>query len=157
MPYVQTSFLNLPVTDLTRSLEFYTSLGFVQNHTFSNADSAMISLPVPTHFDTPHASPIKIMLLTHNFFNKFLPSDRKLSDAKSTAQMLMCFSRESKQAVDEMIKKAEDAGAKVDIRGKNKTEEECEDAGMYGRVFEDSDGHIVELMYMPPETYEGKE
>ena len=158
MPYVQTTILNLPVSDLPRSLAFYTSLGFVQNHSFSNSNSAMISLPIPTHFATPHESPIKIMLLTYDFFKTFLPSNRSLADAKTTAQMSFCIGRESKEAVDAFLKKAEEAGAKVDIREMNEVERKMEkEARIYGRVFEDFDGHVVEGLYMPVEMYEGKE
>ncbi|KIW35699.1 uncharacterized protein PV07_02383 [Cladophialophora immunda] len=158
MPYVQTTFLNLPISDLSQSIAFYTSLGFVQNHTFSSSTSAMVSLPIPTHFATPHESPIKIMLLCHDFFNTFLPPNRTLADAKKTTQMLFCVSRESREAVDEMVEKAAESGAKVDICKKNEAQEKAEkDSGMYGRNFEDPDGHIVEVVYMPVQCYEGKE
>ncbi len=158
MPYVQTTYLNLPVSDLSRSLAFYTSLGFVQNHFFSDSKSAMISLPIPEVFDKPHESPIKIMLMSHDFFKTFLPSSRSLADSKTTAQMLFCLSRESKEAVDDLLKKAEEGGAKIDIRGMTDAEKRMEEKGkMYGRVFEDVDGHIVEVVYMPLEYYEGKE
>ena len=98
------------------------------------------------------------MLLSHDFFKTFLPSNRSLADAKTTAQMLFCLSRESKEAVDELLKKAEEGGAKIDIRGRNEMEKKMEEEeAMYGRVFEDLDGHVVEVVYMPVEMYEGKE
>ncbi|KIW77642.1 hypothetical protein Z517_07474 [Fonsecaea pedrosoi CBS 271.37] len=158
MPYAQTIFLNIPVSDLTRSIAFYTSLGFVPNHTFSSDSSIMMSLPVPTHFASPHESPIKVMLLEHGFFKSFLPENRTLANANDTAQVLLCFSRESKEAVDDMVKKAAEHGVNVDISVKNEEQKKAEEGiGMYGRNFEDPDGHIVEVVYMPVEAYEGKE
>ncbi|OAP59730.1 hypothetical protein AYL99_07028 [Fonsecaea erecta] len=158
MPYAQTTFLNLPVSDLARSIAFYTSLGFVQNHTFSNSTSAMISLPILTHFTNPHESPIKIMLLCHDFFESFLPPNKSMANAKTTAQMIFCISQESKEAVDTMVNKAAGSGVDVDIRGRNEAQKKAEqNSGMYIRNFEDPDGHVLEVVYMPVQCYEGKE
>ncbi|EXJ65753.1 uncharacterized protein A1O5_11281 [Cladophialophora psammophila CBS 110553] len=158
MPYAQTTFLNIAVSDLPRSVAFYTSLGLVQNRTFSSPSAAMVSLPIPSHFASPHDSPIKIMLLSHDFFKSFLPPNRSMADAKTTAQMLFCISRESKEAVDDMVNKAAESGMNVDISEKNEEQKKAEqEAGMYGRNFEDPDGHIIEVVFMPVQCYEGKE
>ena len=134
MPYQNTIFVNLPITDLQRSLSFYTALGFVQNKTFSDANSAMISLPL-TADSNAHESPIKIMLLNHSFFSSFLPSGVKIADTKSTCQSILCLSRESREAVDEMAKKAGEAGGKTDIRQKTEMEKNMEQGeGMYGNA-----------------------
>ncbi len=109
MPYQNTIFLNLPVSDLQRSLTFYSAIGFVQNKTFSDANSAMISLPLLPNSDA-HESPIKFMLLNHSFFSGFLPSGMEIADTSKVAQSIICFSRENRDGVDEMVKKAGEAG-----------------------------------------------
>ena len=56
--------------------------------------------------------------------------------------MLICLSADSREAVDEMVGKAQAAGGGVDPCPK-------QDYGfMYGRSFEDPDGHIWEVMWM---------
>lgn len=132
MAYQQTVFINLPVTDLQRSLAFYLALGFVQNKSFSDANSAMISPPL-TPDSNAHESPIKIMLLSHHFFNTFLPNGVEIADAKSVCQSILCFSRPSRQGVDQMEAKAKDAGGKTGIREKTELEKNMEQGeGMYG-------------------------
>lgn len=132
MAYQQTVFINLPITNLQRSLAFYSALGFVQNKSFSDDNSAMISLPL-TSESNAHESPIKIMLLGHHFFNTFLPGGIKIADTKSVCQSILCFSRPSREGVDEMEAKAKEAGGTTGIREKTELEKKMEQGeGMYG-------------------------
>ncbi len=132
MAYQNTIFVNLPITNLQRSITFYSALGFVQNKSFSDDNSAMISLPL-TADSNAHESPIKIMLLGHTFFNTFLPSGIKIADTKSVCQSILCFSRPSRADVDGMAAKAKEAGGKTDIRKKTDLEKNMEQGeGMYG-------------------------
>lgn len=158
-PYNSTVFLNIPVQDLARSIRFYTAIGFVQNVTFSSAEAAMMSLP-PTPSTTgpaAHEGPFKIMLLTHPFYDGFLPKGTERPDPRKAAQCLICVGKESRESIDETAEKAVENGGEKDIRKKADAEKEMEKAGMYGRVLRDPDGHIIETVYMPKETYEGKE
>jgi hypothetical protein len=131
MPYQNIVFINLPVTDVDKSAAFYKALGLVANKTFSNKDCAMVSLPLAPDTN-PHESPIKIMLLGHTFFQTFVPPDRKIGDPNSTVQSIICFSRESREAVDEFVAKAKEAGGTTDIREKTDMEKMMEEHGMYG-------------------------
>ncbi|KIX02908.1 uncharacterized protein Z518_08851 [Rhinocladiella mackenziei CBS 650.93] len=151
--YTQTIFLNLPVLDLSASIAFYTSLGFVQNKTFSDDRAAMVSIPQDFDADpkAAHVSPIKVMLLTEPRFKEFLPDDRKIADTKANTEVLICLSMKSREMLDEFVGKAEKGGAKVDIRKPQ------EYGWMYGRSFADLDGHIWEAVWMDPKEYEGKE
>ena len=123
-------FVNLPVSDLARATAFYEAIGAKINEQFCDATaSCMVSS------DTIHA-----MLLTHDKFRQFTP--KKIADANETSEVLICISAESRQGVDEMVERAGSAGGNTDPGPK-------QDYGfMYGRSFEDPDGHIWEVMWM---------
>lgn len=139
MKQPQMIFVNLPVADLTKSMTFYKAIGFTQNIQFSDETAACMVLS-----DT-----INVMLLTHPKWKSF--TSRGIPDAKKTAQVLLCLSRETKQAVDSMIENGNRAGGKADPNPK-------QDLGfMYGRSLEDPDGHIWETVWMdmsamPPQS-----
>ncbi|ETN44442.1 uncharacterized protein HMPREF1541_10623 [Cyphellophora europaea CBS 101466] len=158
-PYQNSLFLNIPVADLTRSIAFYTAIGFVKNETFSSPEAGTMSLP-PTPSTTgpaAHGGTIKIMLLTYDFYSSFLPPGVQMGDPQKAAQCIMCLTRESKEAVDEIAETAAASGGSKDVREKTAMEKEMEKSGMYGRVLRDPDGHIIETVWMPAENYVGKE
>ncbi|KEF52964.1 uncharacterized protein A1O9_10870 [Exophiala aquamarina CBS 119918] len=154
--YKTTLFLNIPVSDLKAALTFYTSLGFVQNKTFSDENAAMVSIPLDLHIDNPdskaaHTSPLKVMLLSKPFYKGFLPADREVADPTKVSHALLCISIASKTQLDGFVEKAGTLGGKVDVC-------KVQDHGwMYGRSFADLDGHIWELTWMDPSAYQGKE
>ncbi len=81
------------------------------------------------------------MLLTHEKFKTFTPN--AICDAKTSTEVLVCLSAESREAIDDRVRKAVAAGGT--------TYKEPQDHGfMYGHGFQDLDGHIWELMYMEP-------
>ena len=127
-------FVNLPVTDLPRSVAFYEAVGATRNPMFSDDTAACMVLS-----DTIHA-----MLLTHEKFSSF--TDRAIPDAKRTAQMLICVSEDSREAVDAVMDRAAGAGGQADANAP-------QDYGfMYSRAYADPDGHIWEVMWMDPEA-----
>ena len=122
--------VNLPVTDLPRSMKFYEAVGFTNNPQFTNEQAAAMMWS-----DT-----IVVMLLTHDFWKTF--TDKQIPDARSVAQVLLCLSQDSQDAVDAIVDKAVAVGGRSDPTPK-------QDMGfMYGRSFEDPDGHIWENVYM---------
>src|SRR4051794_8806399 len=126
-------FVNLPVADLPRATAFYESVGAVKNEQFCDGTASCMVFS-----DTIHA-----MLLTHDKFRQFTP--KAIADARTTSEVLICMSAESRDAVDAMVEKAS-SGGKVDPCPK-------QDYGfMYGRSFEDPDGHIWEVMWMDVEA-----
>ncbi|WP_347304027.1 VOC family protein [Croceibacterium sp. TMG7-5b_MA50] len=130
-------FVNLPVTDLPRSTDFYTAAGFAMNPAFSN-DQASCMVWSDTIF---------VMLLTHEFWRTF--TSKTIPGAKESAQVLLCLSREDRAEVDAMVAAAVRAGGVPDPTP-------TQDMGfMYGRSFEDPDGHIWEVMWMDPAAAEG--
>lgn len=132
----QMIFINLPVADLDRSINFYEAVGFTRNARFSNHLAASMVLS-----DT-----INVMLLTHDFWETF--TDRRRIDPAHEAQVMLCISREDRAAVDAITDAAIVAGGAADP---------CpvQDHGfMYGRSFADPDGHIWEPMWMSAEAAE---
>jgi predicted lactoylglutathione lyase len=130
-------FINLPVTDLDRSIAFYEAVGGRKEPKFSNDNAAMIVLS-----DTIH-----VMLLKHDFYSTF--TRKPIADAHATSQVLLAISADSAGEVDATIDKAGAAGGAVDPGPK-------QDLGglMYGRSFEDPDGHHWEVVWMDPKAAE---
>lgn len=127
-------FVNLPVTDLERSKAFYEAVGAVADERFCDGSAAMVKF----------SETIAVMLLTHERFSGFTP--RAIPNARETAQVLLCLSEESRDAVDATMERAVAAGAVGDPNPP-------QDHGfMYGRSFADPDGHIWELAWMDVEA-----
>lgn len=124
-------FVNLPVKDLNKSVEFFTKLGYSFNAQFTdeNATSMIIS------------EDIYVMLLVEKFFQTF--TKKEITDATKATEVIVCLSADSREAVDELVSKAVAAGAT--------TPNEPQDQGfMYGHGFQDLDGHLWEVVYMDP-------
>jgi len=123
-------FINLPVYDLARATAFYRAIGAEKNDQFSDGTASCMVFS-----DTIH-----VMLLTPEKFRQFTP--KKIADAKTSSEVLICISADSREAVDDMVGQAQAAGGVGDPGPK-------QDYGfMYGRSFEDIDGHIWEVMWM---------
>lgn len=123
-------FVNLPVSDLARATAFYQAIGAGKNEQFSDETASCMVF----------SETIYVMLLTPDKFRQFTP--KKIADAKTSSEVLICISADSRAAVDDMVGKAQSAGGAVDPGPK-------QDYGfMYGRSFEDPDGHIWEVMWM---------
>ncbi len=125
-------FVNLPVTDLKRSTAFYEAVGAVKNPAFSDDTASGMVLS-----DTIH-----VMLLTHDKWRQF--TSKPIVDAHANAQVLLCLSAGSRDEVSALVEKAAAAGGKADPTP-------VQDYGfMFGRSYEDPDGHIWEIMWMDP-------
>ena len=129
----QMIFVNLPVTDLPKSKAFYEAVGAVNNPAFTDETAACMVVTEGS---------IHVMLLTHEKWATF--TSKTIPDARTHAQVLLCVSADSREAVDGQVDKAVKAGGKADPTP-------TQDFGfMYGRSFEDPDGHIWEVMWMDP-------
>ena len=130
----QMIFVNLPVSDLKASMAFYDAIGATNNPQFTDDGAAMMSF----------SEAVNVMLLTHDKWRQF--TTKTIPDAKTHAQVLLALSRDSRGAVDAITADAERAGAVIDPTPK-------QDYGwMYGRSFEDPDGHIWEVVWMDVEA-----
>lgn len=124
-------FVNLPVKDLNNSIKFFTHLGFTFNPQFTDKNATCMII----------GENIFAMLLVEKFFKTF--TKKAIADAKKSTEVLVALAVESRAAVDDMFSKAVEAGGKVP--------RDPQDHGwMYGRAFEDLDGHIWEVFWMDP-------
>ncbi|MGI8600795.1 MAG: VOC family protein [Chitinophagaceae bacterium] len=122
-------FINLPVKDLSKSIEFFTSLGFSFNPQFTDDKATCMII----------GENIFAMLLVEERFKDF--TKKEISDAKKSTEVLIALDAESREAVNEMVKKAEIAGGSI-------YREPDDHGGMYAHCFADLDGHQWEIMYM---------
>ena len=126
-------FVNLPVKNLNKSIEFFTQLGFRFNPQFTDETAACMIV----------ADDIFVMLLTEDKFRTFTP--KEICDATKSTEVLVCLSSDSRKEVDEMVRKAVAAGGT--------TYNDPQDySSMYGHGFQDLDGHIWEIIYMDPDA-----
>ncbi|ODP37095.1 VOC family protein [Sphingomonas turrisvirgatae] len=124
-------FVNLPVADVAKSTAFYEAIGFTRDARFSNEMASAM-----TWSDT-----ITVMILSRDFYRTFIPH-KQIANSAKTNEVLLCLSFDSREAVDAITQQAAAAGGTADIR-------EPQDMGfMYGRSFEDPDGHVYEPMFM---------
>ena len=124
-------FMNLPVKDLDRSVQFFTALGFKFNPDYTDENATCMVINDDAY----------VMLLVEKFFQTF--TSKEIVDATSATEAIMAFSVDSRDAVDQMVSKALDAGG---------TESQpVQDYGfMYSHSFRDPDGHLWEVMWMDP-------
>ncbi|AKZ58426.1 hypothetical protein SAM23877_5381 [Streptomyces ambofaciens ATCC 23877] len=134
--YQQMIFVNLATNDLDASKKFFTGLGYEINAQFSDDTTASI----------PLSETIVVMVHTPEKYRQFTKKD--IVDSSKSSEVLLALSAESREKVDELVEKAVAAGGSVSG--------ETQDHGfMYGRAFDDIDGHTFEVVWMDPAAVEG--
>ena len=129
-------FVNLPVKDINKLIEFFTQLGFTFNAQFTDANAICMII----------GENIFAMLLVEEFFKTF--TKKSIADSFKSTEVLLGVSAESREAVDEMVNKALAAGGKAP--------NDKQDHGyMYGWGFEDLDGHQWDIFWMDQGTTQG--
>jgi predicted lactoylglutathione lyase len=129
----QQIFVNLPVKDLDRSVNFFTQLGFTFNPQFTDANATMMNVGENIH----------VMLMTEQFFSGF--TNKGICDTSKVNESLITLGCASKAQVDDLVAKARANGGQV-LR-------EAEDHGfMYSHDFLDLDGHGWGLAHMTGAT-----
>ena len=129
-------FVNIPVSDLQCSIDFFEALGFTFNAQFTDATATAMLVGEDAYF----------MLLTHEKFASF--SKRPIGDVRKTTTALYALGVESRAAVDAMVKGAVAAGGSPAL--------DPQDHGfMYGWSFYDLDGHHWEVFWMDPAAVQG--
>jgi predicted lactoylglutathione lyase len=124
-------WINLPVKDINRSRAFFTALGFSFNEQHSNAELASLVI------GDKH---LAVNLFKDSTFEKF--TKNKIADASQATEVLFSIGAESREEVDEILRKAVSAGGKVFSESQEK------DGWMYGCGFADLDGHRWNALYM---------
>jgi len=122
-------YINLPVNNLKKSVDFFKQLGFDFNSKFSNEKAACMILNKESF----------IMLLQERFFQDF--TKNAIADTSQFTEVLLAISVDSKEQVNSFLETALGMGARE--------AREPQDPGfMFGRSFHDLDGHIWEIFWM---------
>jgi uncharacterized protein len=122
-------FVNLPVKDLNKTIEFFTKLGFKFNPQFTDENATCMIV----------GDDIFVMLLIEKFFKTF--TKKEISDTSKNTEVIVALSVEGRENVDQMMNRAIEYGGK-------ESREPQDHGWMYGRCFEDIDGHLWEIIYM---------
>ena len=122
-------FVNLPVKDLNKTVEFFTKLGFTFNPQFTDENATCMIV----------GKDIFVMLLVEKFFKTF--TKKEISDTTKNTEAIVALSAQSREEVDQMMDKVLGAG------GRELTDPQ-DHGWMYGRSFEDINGHLWEIFYM---------
>lgn len=131
-------FVNLPVKDLSRTVEFFKRLGFTFNPQFTDENATCMIIN----------DNIFVMLLVEKFFKTF--TKKEICDTAKDTEVILALSTESREKVDEMMQNVFDAGG-TEFR-------EPQDHGwMYGRSFQDINGHLWEIIYMDEKALKNNE
>jgi hypothetical protein len=129
-------FVNIPVRDLQRSVEFFETLGFTFNTQFTDATATCMLVGEDAYF----------MLITTERFKEF--SKRPVGDAQKETNALFAISVDSRDDVDAVVNKALAAGGSHAA--------DPQDHGfMYAWSFYDIDGHHWEVFWMDPSAIQG--
>lgn len=124
-------FINLPVKDLKKTMEFFSKLGFSYNPLFTDDKAACLIL----------SDQAGVMLLAEPFFKTF--TKREICDTSKCTEGLFALECDTRAEVDEMVKTAIAAGGSHAM--------DPQDHGfMYARSFYDLDGHHWEVFWMDP-------
>ena len=122
-------FVNLPVRNLDKAVEFFTKLGFGFNPQFTDQNAGCMII----------GDDIFVMLLAEKFFKTFTKNE--ICDTSKNTEVLLALSADGRERVDHMIKKAVESGG-------SESREPQDHGWMYGSSFQDIDGHIWEIIDM---------
>ena len=126
-------FVNLPVKDLDKAVDFFTRLGFEFNPQFTDENATCMVL----------SDEAFVMLLVEDFFKTFTKKD--LPDATTQVGTIMALSAPSRAAVDELVNEALLAGGQP-------ANDPMDHGFMYAWSFHDLDGHLWEVFWMDEST-----
>ena len=123
-------WINLPVKNLKDSKEFFIRMGFALHPRHEHSeDMAGFVIGVKK---------IMVMLFPEPLFKTFIKHE--ITDTITSVEFLISIDVESKEEVDEMAKKAKEAGGTVFAEPGGKNE-------LYGCGFADLDGHRWNVLY----------
>jgi uncharacterized protein len=126
---IQNIFVNLPVKDLNKTVDFFTNVGFTFNPQFTDENATCMVI-------NDH---IYAMLLVEEYFKTFIK--KEVVDTTKSTEVIVALSVNSKEEVNEIVDKALAAGGKP-------TNEPQDHGFMYTRSFTDIDGHLWEVFFM---------
>jgi hypothetical protein len=124
-------WINLPVKDLNKSIEFFSKLGFSFDSQFGNTDESACLVIGEKN--------VIVMLFAESIFKNITRNE--IADSKQATEVLLSIDAETREEVDEIAKKAVEAGATI-------FGEPDDQSWMYGCGFADLDGHRWNVLYM---------
>ena len=124
-------WLNLPVKNVEKTIEFFSKIGFSLNEKHTNSEMACFAVGEKNS---------TVLFFAEDKFKSF--TKNKIPDPKTGSQVLISFDAESREEVDEMASKVFDAGGRI-------CDEPAESQGwMYGFAFADLDGYRWNMLFM---------
>lgn len=126
-------FINLPVKDLQRSVDFWTTLGYTFNAQFTDDKATSMVVGEDSY----------VMLLVEERFKDFTTKD--IADTSTHTEAIIALSADTREGVDQLVDKALEAGGQP-------SQDAMDEGFMYGRSFQDPDGHLWEVIWMDPST-----
>ena len=125
-------WLNLPVKNLNKSIDFFTKLGFKFDPQLTDQNSTCMIVGEDSF----------VMLLAEEFFKTF--TKKEIADATKSTEIIVAIQVDSREKVNEMVNKAFSVGGKP-------SNEPYDHGWMYGWSFQDLEGHLWEVFYMNPD------
>lgn len=129
-------YVNLPVKDLERTVDFFAALGFAFNPKFTDENATCMIVNDST----------SVMLLVESYFATF--TRKPVADAHASTETLLAISVDSRAEVDDFVGKALAAGA-------TEYAEPRDHGFMYQRGIADLDGHQWEVFFMDESQFPG--
>jgi uncharacterized protein len=123
------TFVNLPVQDLPKSIEFFSALGFEFSSQFTDENATCMVV----------SDQACVMLLVRPYFAGF--TTRDVVEPGGATEVIIAVSADSRQEVDDLVERALALGGGV-------AKAPSDEGFMYGRSFHDLDGHAWEVIWM---------
>jgi len=124
------TFINLPVKDLAKTREFFTSIGFSFDEQFTDDNATRMIISEDT----------SVMLEVEQFFKGFI-APQEVADTSTSREVVIGLSADGREQVDDLVNRAVAAGA-------HDLGDAQDDGFMYMRGFRDLDGHQWSFIYM---------
>ncbi len=125
-------WINLPVKDVAKSIEFYNAIGFVLNTAHGNSNDSACFLVGEKN--------MVVMLFQEDVFRRFTKND--LADTSKSSEVLISFDADDRAEIDAMVNSVEAAGGRIFSNPSDKQ------GWMYGFGFADIDGHRWNMLHM---------
>lgn len=130
MTMASSVFINLPTGDVAAAQHFFEGLGFEADPRFSAEDRAACIRLTET---------VSLMLLSRQVFSGMAP--KPVANTATVTGVMNCLRVDSREEIDRIMEAALASGA-TEPRAKQ------DQPSMYGRAFEDPDGHVWELLWI---------
>ncbi|WBB68578.1 VOC family protein [Micromonospora sp. WMMD812] len=124
-----TTFINLPVRDLSTAAEFFRSIGFTGEQPAPDGTTLMLSLNETT----------QLMLHVASSFAEY--TGVAVTDTSTSREVIVGLVTDSRERVDELVDRAVAAGGEALGEGQD-------DGRLYMRGFRDLDGHQWSFLHL---------